>query len=148
MPTERHQTIVGFLYEVVKAVIGPRGGKVVFAPLRLRVRAGRFREPDLLVLVSGRDARRQDRFWLGADLVMEVVSPDDPERDLVRKRVEYAQTGVAEYWIVNPMDETITVLRLAGEGYIPSGVYPRGTAAVSDRVPDLRVDVVAVFDAD
>jgi hypothetical protein len=29
------------------------------------------------------DPRRQNQYWLGADLVVEIVSPDDPERDTV-----------------------------------------------------------------
>ena len=54
----------------------------MFAALRMRIRAGKFREPDLLLLLDRSDPRYQDRYWLGADLMVEVVSPDDPERDL------------------------------------------------------------------
>ena len=52
------------------------------------------------------DPRCQDRYWLGADLVVEVVSPDRPERDLVDKRIDYAvrQAGIPEYWVVDPRD--------------------------------------------
>ena len=63
----------------------------------MRVRAGTFREPDLLLLRDRSDPRRQDRFWRGADLVVEVISPDDPDRDLVDKRSDYAEAGIAEY---------------------------------------------------
>ena len=58
----------------------PRGGVVRVAPLRLRLREDTFREPDLLLLRDRSDRRRQDRYWLDADLVAEVVSPDDPDR--------------------------------------------------------------------
>ena len=34
--------------------------------------------------------------------MVEVVSEDDPGRDLVTKRLEYAQAGIPEYWIVDP----------------------------------------------
>ena len=32
----------------------------------------------------------------------EVVSPDRPERDLVDKRIDYAEAGIPEYWVVDP----------------------------------------------
>jgi hypothetical protein len=50
MPTDRHQAILGFLYLTFHLFLYPRGGKVRFAPLRLRLWAGKFREPDLLLL--------------------------------------------------------------------------------------------------
>ena len=115
--------------------------------MRLRIRPGKFREPDLLLL-SAADSRRQNRFWLGADLVLEVVSEEQPERDLVDKRGDYAEAHVPEYWIVNPQTETITVLRLRGDAYEEAGVYRRGESAVSTLLPDFSVAVAAVFDAD
>ena len=81
----------------------------MFAPLRLRIRPGKYREPDLLLLLAASDPRGQNRFWEGADLALEVVSEDKPERDLVGKRADYAEGKVPEYWIVNPLTETITV---------------------------------------
>ena len=76
------------------------------------IRAGKFREPDLAALRDRSDPRNQDRFWLGADMVVEVVSPDDPNRDLVEKRADYAEAGIPEYWIVDPRFESVTVLTL------------------------------------
>ena len=114
MPTDKHQAILGFLFLAFYGFVEPRGGKVRFSPLRLRIRPGKFREPDLLFLLSAADSRRQNRFWLGADLALEVVSEEKPERDLVDKRGDYAEGRVPEYWIVNPQTETITVLRLRG----------------------------------
>jgi Uma2 family endonuclease len=54
---------------------------VLVAPLRIQVRPGKFREPDILLVRDAHDPRRQHRYWLGADLVVEIVSPDNPERD-------------------------------------------------------------------
>ena len=84
-PTSSHQAILAFLYRLFHAWVRPRGGVVLFSALRLRVREGKFREPDLLLLRDRADPRCQDRYWLGADLVVEVVSPDRPERDLLAK---------------------------------------------------------------
>ena len=43
---------------------------------------------------SDEQYRNQDRFWLGADVVVGVVSPDDPGRDLVVKRADYAEAAI------------------------------------------------------
>ena len=148
MPTDKHQSVLQFLFLAFLPVVRSRGGKVHFAPLRLRVRPYKYRKPDLLLLVSAADSRRQDRFWLGADIALEVVSDDKPERDLVDKRGDYAEARVPEYWIVSPQTETITVLRLRGDAYEEAGIYCRGESATSVVLPELSVAVAAVFDAD
>ena len=97
----------------------------------MRIRAGRFREPDRLLLRDRADPRCLDRYWQDADVVAEVISPDDPVRDLVEKRADYAEAGIAEYWIADPRDATIRVLTLQGSGYVEHGVYACGAIAAS-----------------
>ncbi len=147
MPTFTHQAILAFLYRLFHEHLDPRGGVVMFAALRMRIRAGKFREPDLLLLRDRSDSRCQDRYWLGADLVAEVVSPDDPDRDLIEKRADYAEAGIPEYWIVDPRDQTITVLTLDGDTYVEQGVYSAGESAASSLLDGFAADVTAVFDA-
>ena len=74
MPTSTHQTVLAYLFDCFREHVKPRG-KVLFAALRVRIRQGKFREPDLLVLQDRDDPRFQDRFWLRADVVVEVVGP-------------------------------------------------------------------------
>ena len=147
MPTSTHQAVLLCLCDFFRAWFGPRGGVVMVAALRMRIREGKFREPDLLLLRDRSDPRYQDRYWLGADLVVEVVSPDDPDRDLVEKRADYAEGGIPEYWIADPRDETITVLALEGQAYVERGVFGRGVAATSPLLEGFAADVSAVFDA-
>ena len=147
MPSRGHQRILAFLYSAFHAFVAPAGGEVLFAPLRLRIRPGKFREPDLLLVREARDARSGERFWTGADVVVEVVSPDNPERDLVLKRDDYADAGIPEYWIVDPATETLTVLMLKDAGYLEHGEYGRGARADSPALPGFGVDVSAVLDA-
>ena len=147
MPSDKHQAIVGFLYTIFLAVVQQTGGAVRFAPLRLRLWPGKIREPDLMVLLHSGDPRRQDVYWTGADLVVEVISEDDPDRDLITKRFEYAQAGFPEYWMVDPRSNTITVLSLAGESYQLHGQYGAGKMATSAILPQVSVPVSAVFEA-
>ncbi len=148
MPTDQHQSLLKFLFLAFFHFFEARGGTVQFAPLRLQIRPGKFREPDILLLLSATDSRRQNRFWLGADLALEVVSEDKPERDPVDKRGDYAEGHVPEYWIVNPQTQTITVLRLRGGAYEETGIYRRGESAASVLLPEFSVAVDGVFDAD
>ena len=147
LPTSTHQAVLSFLHALFRAWVRPRGGIAAFSPLRMRVREGKFREPDVLLLRDRSDPRYQDRYWLGADLVAEVVSPDDPDRDLVEKRADYAEAGIPEYWIADPRDETLTVLALRGEAYVEHGRYGRGETAVSALLDGFTAEASAVFDA-
>ena len=118
-----------------------------FAPLRLRIREGKFREPDLLLVKDADDPRTQDDYWRGADLVAEVVSPDNPLRDTRDKRSDYAEAHIPEYWIVNPMDETVAVLVLVDGHYVDHGVFRHGEAVDSPSLPGLGLAVSTLFDA-
>jgi Uma2 family endonuclease len=146
MPTRDHQLIVLFLYNLLRTLVGSAGGIVLVAPMRLEIQAGKFREPDILLLIDANDPRNQNRFWLGADLVMEIVSEDDPARDTVVKVADYAEAGIPEYWIVNPLDETISVLTLADTQYRTHGIFQRGDTASSLLLKGFSVDVAAIFD--
>jgi Uma2 family endonuclease len=147
MPTDLHQTVLKALFLAFHLYLDPRGGTVQFAALRLRLRKGKIREPDLLLVKDAKDPRRQNRLWTGADLVLEVVSEDDPDRDRVDKRSDYAKAGIPEYWIVDPQEETIAVLGLRGKKYRAIATYRRGAVAKSATLPGFEVSVDAVFDA-
>jgi Uma2 family endonuclease len=43
-------------------------------------------------------------------LVVEVVSPNQEKRDYRYKRTEYAARGIAEYWIVDPIQQQVMIL--------------------------------------
>jgi Uma2 family endonuclease len=148
MPTEKHQRILEFIFFIVRKLMQSTGGRAFFSPLRLYIEPDRYREPDLLLVVDKHDPRRADRYWSGADLVLEVVSADNPERDWVQKRSDYAMAGIPEYWIVDPQQELIAVLCLDGDVYAQHGLFARGDTATSVLLPDLRVDVTAAMDAE
>ena len=142
MSTQGHQAISRFLALV--AAVRDRGGDVFYAPLRLRIRDGKIRQPDIMLVRRADDARCRDECWLGADLIMEVVSPDDPDRDLVEKRIDYAEAGIPEYWIVNPMD----ALLVLGDGeYREHGVFRPGAHADSPSLPEVSVSESETFEA-
>jgi Uma2 family endonuclease len=148
IPTTSHQLIVAFFYQALRGfVIARAAGTVLFAPLRVRLWPGKFREPDIIFMAAEHASRIGEAFWEGADLVMEVVSDDDRRRDLETKRREYAQAGIAEYWIVDPREGRITVLRLDGTVYAIHGEFAAGTQATSHLLPGFSVEVAAALAA-
>jgi Uma2 family endonuclease len=144
MPTLSHQLLVAHLYGLLLAFVNARDlGTVLFAGLRVRLWRGKIREPDVVFFRKEHAQRMGEEFSKGADLVMEVVSddPEDRRRDLEIKRREYARAGIPEYWIVDPREGGILVLRLAGKRYVMHGEFARGTAASSHLLPGFTVDV-------
>jgi Uma2 family endonuclease len=87
------------------------------------------RYPDLVVITEAGAAALtgKRRSLITTDmpaprLVVEVVSssdrdPTSKERDYVYKRSEYAQRGIPEYWIVDPIEAVVLVLELVGNTY-------------------------------
>ena len=147
VPTIQHQLRVDYLHSELKAFLaGKNLGRALFAPLPVRLGKSKFREPDVIYLGNARlvDLTKQPE---GADLVMEVVSEGEENRvrDLETKRQEYAAAGIAEYWIADPKEMTITVLVLDGAMYREHGVFAVGSSATSVLLPGFAVEVATVF---
>ncbi|HEV3449437.1 MAG TPA: Uma2 family endonuclease [Gemmataceae bacterium] len=147
MPTVLHQLIVAYVYDLLNAFVRAHvEGRVFFAPLPVRLWAGKYREPDILYVRPERIGNLRGQPY-GADLAMEVVSDseEDRKRDLIIKREEYARAGIREYWIIDPQQQSITVLVLDGEIYREHGIFARGMQATSVLLNGFSVLVEAVF---
>lgn len=146
-----HALLVDFLLDAVKSHCRLVGApfRAVTAPTPAKLSDRQFRDPDVSVLrlesLVG-DRRRQPT---AADilLVVEIVSPGDDarERDYETKRRVYAESGIAEYWIVDPDEHRVTVLSLDHGVYRVRGEFERGTQATSGVLPNFAVDVSAMF---
>jgi Uma2 family endonuclease len=77
-------------------------------------------------------------------LVVEVVSPNQENRDYRYKRSEYAARGIAEYWIVDPIAQKVTVLEWV-EGFYDEQVYLGDQGIVSPLFADLKLTVAEVL---
>lgn len=87
------------------------------------------RYPDLMVLseelATLLEGARRSTILLDMPpplLVVEVVSPGQENRDYRYKRSEYAARGILEYWIVDPMQQKVTVLEWV-EGFYEEKVF-------------------------
>ncbi len=150
MPSETHQFLVLFLYEALASYVRQhRLGWVVVAPLPVKLWEGKLREPDVVFMRREHAARRHANYWLGADLVMEVMSPDDPKRDKDTKRREYARAGIPEYWLVDMIEKSVTVFVLQedSEQYAARGVFGTGQRAESMELAGFGIAVDELFAA-
>jgi Uma2 family endonuclease len=149
MPTILHQLIVQFLYEQLKSFVKDGvGGLVLVAPCPVKLFDGTYREPDIVYLAADREVDRK-QYPIGADLVVEVVSegPEARKRDLKTKRDEYAQAGIAEYWIVEPESKNLTVLGLRGDEYQVADEAGIDGSVESQLLSGFKVSVREMFDA-
>ena len=150
MPTMTHQLIVAFLSRLISDFVSlHRLGITIIGPLRVRLRARLIREPDVMVMLKENAAKAGEDFWEGADLVVEVVSKDDKSRrrDLKEKREDYAKAGIREYWIVDPQQEKITILKLSRNNYAVQGEWTGADFASSALLKGFEVQVSKVFEA-
>ena len=152
MPRDLHRAIVRHLTWALEVELrrARPGAQLGGQDIRIRVRPDRCREPDLAALLDGDDPRRGPEEWTGADLAIEVVSPDDPDRDHVAKRAEYLAIGVREYWIVDPRPRTAQDARgrsirvlVSDGGTWRERVYEEGATAAGELLPGFAVDVTA-----
>ncbi|MFN6539347.1 MAG: Uma2 family endonuclease [Nostoc sp. EkiNYC01] len=113
------------------------------------------RIPDLVVLTDelARVLEGATRSTITLDmpppaLVVEVVSPGkaSEDRDYRYKRSEYAARGIAEYWIVDPQRNIITVLILV-DGLYEETRFAGNTAIVSTIFPELQLTAEQVLKA-
>ena len=151
MPTTTHQQIVLCLIRFLSDFVRVRHlGTALMAPIRVQLRPGMFREPDIVFATSANQGFVRDEYWLGADLVMEVVSsgPKSRRRDLEEKRRDYAAAGIDEYWIIDPMHQSILVLTLVEHEYHQVGEFRSNDIAYSKLIEGFRVPVHALFQTD
>ena len=116
-PNRKHQEILGRLYiELSRFNEEHELGKVYMALFDVVLSDTDVVQPDLLWISRSREDRLTDENVRGApDLVIEILSPPTTDRDLGYKHDVYGRHGVLEYWIVDPVAETIAVHR-QGDG--------------------------------
>lgn len=129
------------------------------APYRMRMKAevavnsGQVgvRVPDLVVyseeLAVAMEGARRSLVFMDMPpplLVVEIVSPNQASRDYRYKRSEYAARGIAEYWIVDPIAQKVTILEWV-EGFYDELVYEGDQAIASKVFPALELTAAQVL---
>lgn len=116
--TVEHQLLLGFLGSIAFGFVQAKSlGTVLprftmYLPERPSGRA-----PDLMFVSASQSYRIKHNYLEGgADLIVEIVSPDTAHRDRNAKFKEYEQARVGEYWIIDPIRHRDSFYRLDAQG--------------------------------
>ncbi len=80
------------------------------------------------------------------DWICEVLSRTTAHVDLGDKRVGYHRAQVAHYWLLDPHNETLTVLKWTPDGYLVALVAGRGEKVRAPPFEAAEVDVSELLD--
>ena len=135
-PSNIHQILIVKIVSRLNAFIEKNKGKCVpfVAPLDVKLSEEDDKtvvQPDVF-LVCDRDIAKKRFFESAPDLVIEILSPSTKKRDSGIKMRKYKETGVREYWLVDPIQKHIVVhdfehgdiSRTYGfDGKVPVGIF-------------------------
>ena len=79
------------------------------------------------------------------DWLCEGLSPRTAVRDQGDKRELYQRAGVPWYWLVDPQNRTLTVLRLVREGYVVERVVGDRASAALAPFDAVEIDLASIF---
>jgi len=146
-----HQIIVTNLLLLMGQYAMNNGlGLVLPAPLDVVLaKEAQIAQPDLIFISKGRAPKLVTRAAItGApDLVLEIISPSTARADRKIKPPLYAKYGVAEFWLVDPDDQSVEVFVLDGETYRVAGIYLAGDIIKTGRFADAKIAVDTIFTA-
>jgi Uma2 family endonuclease len=101
-------------------------------------------QPDVCVIC---DVSKVDmRGCKGApDIVVEILSPGNNEKELRNKYEVYEESGVIEYWIISPQDKSFLKYTLINGSYQPSRLLTTGDIITTPILPGFELNLDVVF---
>lgn len=104
-------------------------------------------QPDICVICDTN--KLDDAGCLGApDLIVEILSPGNSTKEMKTKKELYAESGVREYWIVDPERETLTrfLLQTDGESYGLAQIFTNVETMTAAIFPDMEIRLKDLFE--
>lgn len=147
-PSMDHQGLIGYLYFVLRMYLDgtvPRLGSA-WLGVGVALSDTMMLIPDLVFVSSQREGIIRPNYVDGVpDLVVEVLSTNR-RHDLALKRGWYAAAGIAEYWILDPTNDTLTILELSGSEYVERSVLNRDDTLATPTIPGFEFSLSKLFD--
>lgn len=143
-PSRRHQAISRELLIEIGVHLRGSTGQVFDAPFDVQLSRNdetTIVQPDICVICD--EAKLTDQGCTGApDWIIEILSPGNATQEKKEKFELYEENGVREYWLVDPIINTVLQYQLTDEGrYIGSKPFVAGEKITPVVVPDLIIDV-------
>jgi Uma2 family endonuclease len=142
-PSVRHQRVVLRLAKHLLDIADRTGSEAIIAPMDVRLADHSVVQPDIVFVSRARRGVIQSRIHGAPDLLVEVLSPTTARRDLGEKLRLYGETGVAEYWLVDPGLGTFEFLEHREGAWrlrLPEGAIHRSSV-----VPGVELDLEAFW---
>jgi Uma2 family endonuclease len=152
-PNVRHQKIAGRLFLKIGNYFQGHECQIFFAPFDVRLPKKAVEssdakiytvvQPDLCIICDG--TKLDERGCLGApDLIVEILSPGNSRKEMDIKFELYQESGVREYWLVEPAENAVFAYVLNDAG-IYIGLKPAINTLQSAIFPDLKIDLEEIF---
>ena len=148
-PTNLHQDIILNIIEKLQPFVRRnRLEKFVLSPMDVHLTEIDVFQPDLIFIRAENVHKRRpnDRIHFAPDLVLEILSPSTANYDYKRKKEIYCQSGVREYWIVDPDAETIEIMVNEGGKYRTDAFLRKPALLELAMFPGFSMTVEDVFE--
>lgn len=149
-PRKKHQDSSGNLYRILSLVIYENKlGRLYHPPFDVILSAEDVVQPDLFFVSQKRCSILKDEGVVGApDLVIEILSESNRKTDEIVKPRLYERAGVLEYWIVDPVLETVKIYRLDGGAYerVAELSSEAGDRLETPLLPGLAIPLAQIFE--
>ena len=102
-------------------------------------------QPDICIICD--PSKVDTRGCTGApDIVIEILSHGNNQKELRNKYEVYEESGVTEYWIVSPQDKTFLKYTLIEGSYQPSRLYTIGDVITTPILPGFELNLEIIFE--
>jgi Uma2 family endonuclease len=126
MPSMRHGTVQVELAGELAGAYGLRprgrgpGGWIFASETEIELEPSHFFRPDVAGWRRESLPKLPDEVPITQrpEWICEILSPSNPQNDLVKKMRVYHRCRVGHYWILDPIAETLSVYRWLLEGYL------------------------------
>lgn len=103
-------------------------------------------QPDLMVICDLEEKLNENDYYIGVpSLVVEILSAGTRRKDLIKKLDLYMECGIQEYWIVNPLNQEVTVYLFKERDISDSTTYRKSESVKSFLFPGLLVELEQIF---
>ena len=142
----RHQRAVGRFFRILSDWVDDHQlGEAFIAPTDVVVSPKRVLQPDISFVRTEHLKHVSATIEVVPDLVVEVISPSSQDYDRVTKYALYEEMGVQEYWLLDPMAQSVEVFFLEGGRYTPVGSFGAEATAHSRLLEGFDVAVISLF---
>lgn len=151
-PNRLHQKISGYLFNSFFNYLKNNPCETYTAPFDVRLPRHSNKneeiytvvQPDICVICD--PLKLDDAGCIGApDLIVEILSPGNNKKELKNKFEVYEESGVKEYWIIHPSEQTVLIYSLIEGKFHPSRLFSSGDKVNSSVIKGYQLDLESFF---